>query len=269
MREGGNAFCQALAERPNLLSTAHSCGAVVFCNAFSVVAIHLTGEFRCLSQQVNSRSQAETETISLDWTKRSAWIKSKIQTRRARVTNLFTAWAAMISSMVSAAKMAGVHDMILHLPNGYETNIGEDGELLSGGQRQRIALARALLGPPRLLMLDEPNANLDTFGDEALLNALTEAKDAGITTVVVSHRPALLQKVDKMLVLRDGVVRAFGTPDEVTAGAARPGRLLDGGAKPRPNAMPGLALKKGDGKPKSGDDPAKKTGPTIEEGEVA
>lgn len=145
-------------------------------------------------------------------------------------------------AIVAAAKMADVHDMILQLPDGYDTNIGEDGEMLSGGQRQRVALARALLGPPRLLVLDEPNANLDTFGEEALLRALNKAKEAGITAVIVSHRPSLLRKVDKMLVLRDGVVRRFGSREDIMSGAARPGRLVEGSAQSQPKVLPELPL---------------------------
>jgi len=172
-------------------------------------------------------------------------------------------------AIVAAAKMADVHEMILQLPDGYDTDIGEDGEMLSGGQRQRIALARALLGPPRLLVLDEPNANLDTFGEEALLRALDQAKEAGITTVVVSHRPSLLQKVDKMLVLRNGSVRSFGSREDVMSGAARPGRLLEGGAQSRPKELPELPLNKSGRDAKPGETPQDPKGPIIDEGEVA
>lgn len=118
-------------------------------------------------------------------------------------------------AIVKAAEMARVHDMVLQLPDGYETEIGEGGEILSGGQRQRIALARALLGEPRLLVLDEPNANLDSIGEKALLDALVEAKAAGIAIVIVTHRRSILEIVDKILVLSNGMVESFGLRAEV------------------------------------------------------
>lgn len=118
-------------------------------------------------------------------------------------------------TVVKATQMARVHEMILQLPSGYETEIGEGGEILSGGQRQRIALARAMLGDPRLLVLDEPNANLDSLGEKALLEALLEAKAAGITVVIITHRRSILDIVDKILVLSNGTVEMFGQRTEV------------------------------------------------------
>lgn len=105
--------------------------------------------------------------------------------------------------------------MILALPNGYETEIGRDGSKLSGGQRQRIGLARALFGRRKLILLDEPNSNLDPDGEEALCRAIREAKSRGMTLVIVTHRPRLFTVADLILFLRDGVQVAFGTPDEV------------------------------------------------------
>nr|WP_281377793.1 type I secretion system permease/ATPase [Sphingobium subterraneum] len=119
------------------------------------------------------------------------------------------------SQIIRAARMAGCHQMILNLPNGYDTEIGEGGLLLSGGQRQQVGLARALFGQPRLVVLDEPNSNLDTQGDQALKSALERLRTARVTTIVVTHRQALISHVDKLLVLQNGMVRAFGPVEEV------------------------------------------------------
>jgi len=100
--------------------------------------------------------------------------------------------------------------MILQLPDGYETQIGDGGAVLSGGQRQRIALARALYGEPRLVVLDEPNANLDSAGEAALLASLAELKAGGVTVIVVTHSPALMAALDKLALLRNGLLEAFG-----------------------------------------------------------
>jgi ABC-type protease/lipase transport system fused ATPase/permease subunit len=123
--------------------------------------------------------------------------------------------------VVAAARLAGVHEMILRLPNGYDTEIGDSGIGLSGGQRQRIALARALFGKPCLVILDEPNANLDTEGEEALANALRELKARRITVVMVTHKPSAISQVDKVMVMRDGGVEMFGPRQEVIAKVTR------------------------------------------------
>jgi ATP-binding cassette subfamily C protein/ATP-binding cassette subfamily C protein EexD len=127
-------------------------------------------------------------------------------------------------AVFAAAMLAGCHEMILKLPKGYETEIGESGTFVSGGQRQMIGLARALYGTPRLLVLDEPNSNLDGDGEQALLRALEQIKAGGTTVVLVSHRPALVQGVDKVVVLRDGMVEMFGPRQEVLKRLLQPAR---------------------------------------------
>jgi len=117
--------------------------------------------------------------------------------------------------IIAAAVLANAHEMILSLPEGYETEIGCDGNKLSGGQRQRIGLARAFFGHRRLILLDEPNSNLDPDGEEALCAAVRQAQAQGATFVIVTHRPRLLTIADTVLFLRDGVQVAFGPPSGV------------------------------------------------------
>ncbi|RWM24382.1 type I secretion system permease/ATPase [Mesorhizobium sp.] len=119
--------------------------------------------------------------------------------------------------VIEAARLAGVHEMIIRLPQGYETQIGEGGAVLSGGYRQRIALARAVFGTPNLIVLDEPSSNLDSDGDRALAECALELKRRGSTIIIVSHRPSTLANVDKILLLRDGAVEAFGMKNEIVA----------------------------------------------------
>lgn len=117
--------------------------------------------------------------------------------------------------IIAAAREAGVHDLILRLPNGYETEVGDGGSMLSGGQRQRVALARALYGDPFLVVLDEPNSNLDTEGEQALLQAIRRVRARGGILVIVAHRPTLLSAVDHLLVLNGGQMQAFGRTEAV------------------------------------------------------
>jgi PrtD family type I secretion system ABC transporter len=122
---------------------------------------------------------------------------------------------ASSDGIIAAAKEAGVHQLIIKMRDGYDTQVGEQGTALSAGQAQRVALARALYGDPFLIVLDEPNSNLDTEGDEALTRAIRGARERGAVVVVVAHRPVGIEAVDQLLVLKDGRVQAFGPKETV------------------------------------------------------
>jgi len=130
-------------------------------------------------------------------------------------TNIARMAEAEPAAVYQAAKLAGCHEMILRLPNGYDTQIGDGGQHLSGGQRQLVGLARAMFGRPKLIVLDEPNSNLDGDSEAALTTALERLKEQGTTVILVSHRPTLVQGVDKVLLLKDGALEMFGPRAEV------------------------------------------------------
>ena len=122
-----------------------------------------------------------------------------------------------MAQVEAAARLVGVHDLIMSLPEAYNSPVGRDGAMLSGGQRQRVGLARALYGKPVFVVLDEPNSSLDEAGDTALANAIAALKQLGTTFVVMTHRTSVLGVADKMLILREGAQQAFGPRDEVLA----------------------------------------------------
>jgi len=135
-------------------------------------------------------------------------------------------------AVIAASRLAGVHELVVNLPQGYETPIGEAGGNLSAGQRQRIALARALYRDPFLIVLDEPNSNLDTEGEQALTTAIRGVRARGGIVVVVAHRPSALGAVDQVLVLAQGRQQAFGPRDEVLKPPPRPAQVARAGAAP-------------------------------------
>ncbi|KIO48605.1 type I secretion system permease/ATPase [Nitrosospira sp. NpAV] len=123
--------------------------------------------------------------------------------------------------VILAAKRAGVHDMILQFPQGYDTLLGDGGAGLSGGQKQRLGLARAMYGDPSLIVLDEPNSNLDEMGEQALIAAINDLHSRGKTIVMISHRSSVLRATNKLLLLRDGKAQLFGPSDQVLARLAK------------------------------------------------
>lgn len=144
--------------------------------------------------------------------------------------------------VVKAAQLAGVHDMILKLPEGYNTPLGAGGVSLSGGQRQRVGLARAMYGDPRFVVLDEPNANLDDAGERALVQAVLNFRQLGTTVVLITHRPGILGVTDKILLLTEGQVRAFGPRDDVLRALQGQNKPAQGNPPANPTAQAGGAV---------------------------
>jgi PrtD family type I secretion system ABC transporter len=143
--------------------------------------------------------------------------------------------------IITAAQAAGVHDMIVALPDGYETQVGDNGVNLSAGQRQRVALARALYGDPFLVVLDEPNSNLDMDGDRALAQAIAGVKARGGIAIVVAHRKSVLAQIDMLLVMENGIAKAFGPRDTVLRG------LQQSQGRQRTTTAPALTVIEGEG----------------------
>jgi PrtD family type I secretion system ABC transporter len=172
--------------------------------------------------------------VRLDGSEVSSWIKSSLGQHLGYLPQDIELFADSVAAnicrfeqghdneVIRAAQMAGVHDMILRLPKGYDTQVGEGGAILSGGYRQRIALARAVYGNPSLVVLDEPSSNLDAEGDAALTDCILQLKKRGTSVVIISHRPATLNVVEKVLILRDGAVEMFGPRNEVLSRLTRP-----------------------------------------------
>jgi len=140
------------------------------------------------------------------------------------------------AKVILAAGRAGVHDMVLRLPRGYDTSMGEAGSLLSGGQRQRIGLARAMYGDPSVIVLDEPNSNLDDAGEAALVVAVKDLKQQGKTVFLITHRTNIVGVADRILVLHDGAILRYGPTRDVIAAmqprAATAARGVPGGNAP-------------------------------------
>jgi len=172
-------------------------------------------------------------TVRLDGADISAWDKRELGPHLGYLPQDIELFEGSISDniarftkidpekVVLAARIAGVHELILQLPDGYDTVIGSEGVNLSGGQRQRIGLARAVYGSPRLIVLDEPNSNLDEVGERALGVALQKIKETGATVFIISHRPNILSRLDRVMVLNAGVLTMYGARDQVIAELAK------------------------------------------------
>ena len=146
------------------------------------------------------------------------YLPQDIELFQGRISENIARFSEMDSEkVIKAAQMAGVHEMILLLPEGYDTVIGPSGCTLSGGQRQRIGLARALYGSPKLVVLDEPNSNLDDVGEQSLAETLATLEAEQITTIIITHRNNVLSKIKKILIIKDGVLAAYGLRDDVIA----------------------------------------------------
>ncbi len=184
-----------------------------------------------LAKLLVASQAAFSGSVRLDNTDLSRWDKSHlgefigylpqdIQLFRGSIAENIARFGSIdTAKVIAAAQLADVHDLILYLPQGYDTELGDDGEGLSGGQRQRIALARAMYGVPRLIVLDEPNASLDKVGENALLTSISQLKQQGSTIVMVTHKPELLSGSDYLLFLKNGQMELFDRTQAILHGS--------------------------------------------------
>jgi ABC-type protease/lipase transport system fused ATPase/permease subunit len=139
--------------------------------------------------------------------------------------------------------LIGIDEVIQKLPNGYDSNIGDDGVTLSGGQKQRVGLARALYRYPKFIVMDEPNSNLDADGEQALISAIAHMKTRGATQVIVTHRPSMVQQADILMVMRSGLIHMYGPTQDVLAAINKVNaEAAAQAAKAAQNAQPAIQL---------------------------
>jgi ATP-binding cassette subfamily C protein len=183
----------------------------------SSLARALVGVWPAVRGKVCLDGAALSQWRSEDLGDHIGYLPQEVELFSGTVAENISRFAAEIdpNAVIKAARLADVHDLILRLPEGYETRLNEGGASLSVGQRQRIALARALYRDPFLVVLDEPNSNLDAEGENALTNAIAGLRERGAIAVVVAHRPSAIAACDHVLMMSDGRIQAFGPKDEV------------------------------------------------------